>query len=117
MNVLGLYLRLSSGGSPNGLTVDFEVKVLGSNPVLVLAGNGVGSCGKMLDTKVEVLSSYPIQGLGDNYSRLSGTVVDYRCKGSEFKSHLWLDIGGNSSAITLDARVEVLSSHPILGLR
>ena len=88
MNVLDLYLRLSSGGSQNDLTVDSQVKVLGSNPSKGSASNRGSSCGKMLDTKLEVLRAYPIQGLRFNNSSLSGIVVDYRCKGTEFKSHL-----------------------------
>ena len=54
-------------------------------------------------------SAYPFQGLGDNNSSFSSTVEDYRCKGA----HLRKDIGGSSSTITLDAKVEVLTSNPI----
>ena len=44
MNVLDLYFRLSSGGSPNGLTLDAEVKVLGSNPIEGSVSNRGNSC-------------------------------------------------------------------------
>ena len=53
MNVLDLYLRLSSGGSPNDLTLDAEVKVLGSKPIKVRRAIVVTHVGKMLDTELE----------------------------------------------------------------